>query len=98
MKSALASGANYCLDRIYQGAKPCVSTKPATAGAFPVPHHQTRCRTVAKIVIVGAGPRGVGSRHASASARGHEVVVLEAANRAGGQLLLTAAHKSDGPR
>jgi N-methyl-L-proline demethylase len=42
-----------------------------------------------KVVIVGAGPAGLEAARVSAE-RGHEVVVFEAADKAGGQIRLTA--------
>jgi NADPH-dependent 2,4-dienoyl-CoA reductase/sulfur reductase-like enzyme len=85
-------GANYCLDRIYQGGEALCIHNPATGRELSLPHIIKPAADRRKIVIVGAGPAGLEAARV-ASARGHEVVVLEAANRAGGQLLLTARTK-----
>jgi N-methyl-L-proline demethylase len=45
-----------------------------------------------KVVVVGAGPAGLEAAHVAA-ARGHRVVVFEAAGEAGGQVRLTAQLK-----
>ena len=45
-----------------------------------------------KVVVVGAGPGGLEAARVAAE-RGHDVHVFEAASRAGGQVILTAALK-----
>lgn len=82
-------GANYCLDRIYQGGMALCLHNPSTGREIEQPHEiapaQTRCR----VVIVGAGPAGLEAARVAAL-RGHEVIVHEAANDPGGQVRLTA--------
>ena len=82
-------GANYCLDRIYQGAMALCIHNPSTGREESLPHDIPKARTRKKVVIAGAGPAGVEAARVAAE-RGHEVIVFEAAPRAGGQVLLTA--------
>ncbi|MGX5849226.1 oxidoreductase [Mesorhizobium sp. PL10] len=82
-------GANYCLDRIYQGAMALCIHNPATGREETIPHSVPKAQEKKKIVIVGAGPGGLEAARVAAE-RGHEVVVFEAAGKAGGQILLTA--------
>jgi 2,4-dienoyl-CoA reductase-like NADH-dependent reductase (Old Yellow Enzyme family)/thioredoxin reductase len=82
-------GATYCLDRIYQGAMALCIHNPATGREESMPHVIAKAATRKKIVIVGAGPAGLESARV-ASARGHDVTLLEAADKPGGQIRLTA--------
>jgi len=83
-------GATYCLDRIYEAGETLCIHNPATGREATMPHEiETRAETRRKVVIVGAGPAGLEAARV-ASARGHEVVVFEAAPEAGGQVLLAA--------
>ncbi|MEO3431549.1 NADH:flavin oxidoreductase [Inquilinus sp. CAU 1745] len=82
-------GANYCLDRIYQGGAAYCIHNAATGREMTMPHDIARAETKRKIVIVGAGPAGLEAARV-AGERGHEVVVFEAAGSAGGQVRLTA--------
>lgn len=82
-------GANYCLDRIYQGGAAYCIHNPATGRELTMPHHITRAGTRKKVVIVGAGPAGMEAARV-AGERGHDVVVFEAADKAGGQIRLAA--------
>lgn len=82
-------GANYCLDRIYQGGLAFCIHNAATGREETMPHVIAKAGTRKKVVIVGAGPGGLEAARVSAE-RGHEVVVFEAANEAGGQIRLTA--------
>jgi len=82
-------GANYCLDRIYQGGSAYCIHNAATGREQSMPHEIARARAVRKIVVVGAGPGGLEAARVAAE-RGHEVVVFEAANQPGGQIRLTA--------
>ncbi len=84
-------GASYCLDAIYEsGDAKCVHN-PATGREQTLPH--VVAPTVARrrrAVVVGAGPAGLEAARVLGE-RGHEVVLLEAADRPGGQLLLASA-------
>ncbi|MGF0522019.1 NAD(P)-binding protein [Agrobacterium pusense] len=82
-------GANYCLDRIYQGGLAFCIHNPATGREETMPHAITRAAKSLKVVIVGAGPGGLEAARVCAE-RGHTVVVFEAASHPGGQIRLTA--------
>ncbi|MGH8229943.1 MAG: FAD-dependent oxidoreductase, partial [Steroidobacteraceae bacterium] len=82
-------GANYCLDRIYQGGSAYCIHNAATGRELYMPHQIARAAVRRKVVVVGAGPAGLEAARVAAE-RGHEVVVLEAASEAGGQVRLTA--------
>jgi N-methyl-L-proline demethylase len=82
-------GGNYCLDRIYQGAMALCIHNPSTGREESLPHDIPRATKRRKVVIAGAGPGGVEAARVAAE-RGHEVIVFEAAAKAGGQILLTA--------
>ncbi|MGB3897982.1 MAG: NADH:flavin oxidoreductase [Mesorhizobium sp.] len=85
-------GANYCLDRIYQGGAAYCIHNPATGRETEIPHDLPKAQKKRKIVVVGAGPAGLETARVAAE-RGHEVVVFEAASHAGGQIRLTAQSK-----
>ena len=84
-------GANYCLDSIYaSGDAKCIHN-PATGRELSLPHRvppATGARK--KAVVIGAGPAGLECARVLGE-RGHEVVVLEAAEAPGGQVRLAAA-------
>ncbi|HEV7321861.1 MAG TPA: NADH:flavin oxidoreductase [Ensifer sp.] len=82
-------GANYCLDRIYQGGLAFCIHNAATGREETMPHRIPKAAARKKVVVVGAGPAGLEAARVSAE-RGHEVVVFEAANHPGGQIRLTA--------
>ena len=82
-------GANYCLDRIYQGGLAFCIHNAATGREETMPHAIPKADVRRKIVVVGAGPAGLEAARVSAE-RGHDVVVFEAANNPGGQIRLTA--------
>ena len=82
-------GANYCLDRIYQGGHAYCIHNPSTGREVEQPHEIAKAEVVKKVLIIGAGPAGLEAARV-AGLRGHKVVVHEAAPRAGGQIRLTA--------
>lgn len=82
-------GANYCLDRIYQGGAAYCIHNAATGRETTMPHEIAKADRKKKVVVVGAGPGGLEAARVAAE-RGHEVAVFEAASEAGGQVRLTA--------
>lgn len=82
-------GANYCLDRIYQGGLAFCIHNAATGRETSMPHRIPKADARRKVVVVGAGPAGLEAARVSAE-RGHEVVVFEAQDKPGGQIRLTA--------
>lgn len=82
-------GANYCLDRIYQGGAAYCIHNPSTGRELQQPHQIAKSGASKRVVIVGAGPAGLEAARVSAE-RGHEVIVHEAANNPGGQIRLTS--------
>ncbi|WP_037344355.1 FAD-dependent oxidoreductase [Sciscionella sediminilitoris] len=83
-------GASYCLDAIYSdGAAKCVHN-PATGREGTLPHELSPIHGAPRrIVVVGAGPAGLEAARVLGG-RGHEVVLFEAGQDPGGQLLLAA--------
>jgi N-methyl-L-proline demethylase len=82
-------GANYCLDRIYQGGMAFCLHNAATGREETMPHDIPRAATPKRITIIGAGPAGMEAARVAAE-RGHTVTVIEAADQPGGQIRLTA--------
>jgi 2,4-dienoyl-CoA reductase-like NADH-dependent reductase (Old Yellow Enzyme family)/thioredoxin reductase len=82
-------GANYCLDRIYQGGMALCLHNPATGRELEQPHTIEPAEESKRVVVIGAGPAGLEAARVAA-ARGHEVILHEAANDPGGQVRLTA--------
>lgn len=82
-------GANYCLDRIYQGGMALCTHNPSTGREVEQPHTIEKAETPKRVTIIGAGPAGMEAARVSAE-RGHHVTVFEAADQPGGQLRLTA--------
>jgi 2,4-dienoyl-CoA reductase-like NADH-dependent reductase (Old Yellow Enzyme family) len=83
-------GAGYCIDRIYVGGDALCLHNPATGREATMPHAVRPSDGPRKrIVVVGGGPAGLEAARVSA-ARGHEVTLLEATDRLGGQVNLAA--------
>jgi len=83
-------GASYCIDRIYEGNEALCIHNPATGREATMP--QVVARTdgpLRRVVVVGAGPAGLEAARVAAE-RGHAVVLFEATEHAGGQILLAA--------
>lgn len=85
-------GANFCLDRIYQGGDAYCIHNPATGRELTMPHDIPSAAEPKKLLIVGAGPAGLEAARVGAE-RGHQVTVMEAAALPGGQVRLTAQNE-----
>ena len=85
-------GMAYCIDSIYGGQALCIHNA-ATGREATMPHVVARSPGPRrKVVVVGAGPGGLEAARVAA-ARGHETILFEAADRPGGQVLVTASLK-----
>ncbi len=83
-------GVGYCIDQIYYGLGALCIHNAATGREATMPHAIEPAQGPAKtVVVVGAGPAGLEAARVSAL-RGHRVVVLEAADKPGGQIRLAA--------
>ena len=82
-------GANYCLDRIYQGGMALCLHNPSTGRELEQPHEIEPAPAPRRVTIIGAGPAGLEAARVAAL-RGHAVTLHEAAPQAGGQVRLTA--------
>jgi 2,4-dienoyl-CoA reductase-like NADH-dependent reductase (Old Yellow Enzyme family) len=83
-------GANYCIDRQYNGLDVLCVQNAATSREQTMPHvieKSTGLRR--KVVVVGAGPAGLEAARV-ARERGHEVVLFEKSAAVGGQVNLAA--------
>jgi len=76
-------GATFCMDHRY-----CIHN-PSTGRERSLPHEVFDSKGQKRVVVVGGGPAGLEAARVSAS-RGHEVILLEATNRLGGQVALAA--------
>jgi N-methyl-L-proline demethylase len=85
-------GATYCLDRIYEGQEALCIHNPATGREATMPHVIQASGEPKKAIVVGAGPAGLEAARVLAE-RGHQVVVFEAADNPGGQVLLASQSK-----
>jgi NADPH-dependent 2,4-dienoyl-CoA reductase/sulfur reductase-like enzyme len=83
-------GANYCIDRQYNGLDVLCVQNAATSREQTMPHTITPTTgTRRKVVVVGAGPAGLEAARV-ARERGHDVVLFEKAPAVGGQVNLAA--------
>lgn len=78
-------GAGHCIDRIYMGGDSLCLHNAVTGREQQLSYQLPAAAKQKRVVIVGAGPAGLEAARVLA-ARGHEVIVLEAAAQAGGQV------------
>ncbi len=76
-------GATYCMDHRF-----CIHN-PSTGREKTLPHESPGAQASKRVVVVGGGPAGLEAARVCAS-RGHEVILLESADRLGGQVALAA--------
>ena len=83
-------GANYCIDRQYNGLDVLCVQNAATSREETMPHVIEKTRgPKRKVVVVGAGPAGLEAARVAKS-RGHDVVLFEKNDYVGGQIMLAA--------
>ena len=82
-------GAGYCIDRIYDGLEALCIHNPATGREATIPHNVSSSDQSKRVVVVGAGPAGLEAARVCAE-RGHDVLVLEATDKPGGQINIAA--------
>ncbi|MEA2117807.1 dimethylglycine demethylation protein DgcA [Halovibrio sp. HP20-50] len=84
-------GANYCIDRQYQGLDVlCIQNAATSREYMGLPHIIEKSEGVKrKVVVVGGGPGGMEAARVAAE-RGHDVTLFEAAEALGGQITIAA--------
>jgi NADPH-dependent 2,4-dienoyl-CoA reductase/sulfur reductase-like enzyme len=83
-------GANYCIDRQYNGLDVLCVQNAATSREQTMPHViEKSTGPKRKVVVVGAGPAGLEAARV-ARERGHDVVLFEKTDAVGGQINLAA--------
>ncbi|WP_110692241.1 dimethylglycine demethylation protein DgcA [Salinicola halophyticus] len=84
-------GANYCIDRQYQGLDVlCIQNAATSREYMGLPHIiEKSTGPKRKVVVVGGGPGGMEAARVAAE-RGHDVTLFEAQPQLGGQITLAA--------
>ena len=82
-------GATYCVDHASLGGDALCIQNAATGREKTMPHRIPKAGARSKIVVAGAGPGGLEADRVAAE-RGHDVVLFEKAERAGGQINIAA--------
>ncbi|NRA52679.1 MAG: dimethylglycine demethylation protein DgcA [Gammaproteobacteria bacterium] len=83
-------GANYCIDRQYQGLDVLCIQNAATSRESTMPHIIGKTTgVIRKVVIVGGGPAGMEAARVCAE-RGHEVILIEKNPELGGQITIAS--------
>lgn len=83
-------GANYCIDRQYQGLDVLCIQNAATSREATMPHIIEKTSGVIRnVVVIGGGPAGMESARVCAE-RGHKVTLIEKNGELGGQITIAA--------
>ncbi|KAA0020585.1 dimethylglycine demethylation protein DgcA [Salinicola corii] len=84
-------GANYCIDRQYQGLDVlCIQNAATSREYMGLPHIiEKSAGPKRRVVVVGGGPGGMEAARVAAE-RGHDVTLIEAQPQLGGQITLAA--------
>lgn len=84
-------GANYCIDRQYQGLDVlCIQNAATSREYMGMPHLiEKTTGPVRKVVVIGGGPGGMEAARVAAE-RGHNVTLIEKGSELGGQITLAA--------
>ena len=84
-------GANYCIDRQYQGLDVlCIQNAATSREYMGLPHIIEKTQgPVRNVLVIGGGPGGMEAARVAAE-RGHNVTLIEKANELGGQITLAA--------